>query len=253
MMTSVFRVCVAVGIILIIFVGLAAIFSSKTYQQFHNRKVLKPYLSGTNETLTLKQITTDEEPAIATFEVPVKYDSLKQPGCLRLVVDPRDGDDREGGGGEFQDCSRATNGNCLLSWDTTFDPPGQHHLRANLYCPGTRKENGLHFNGPILPFYSSNALQFDPFFSEYDNQGAILYAKVAKTNLTYKIELKTPTGVHIKTITGSTSNGIIEEHWNLTDDRGNKITNDSFQAEFRVLLRGETTNSVQVIHGREAR
>jgi hypothetical protein len=224
--------------------------SSDAYQKYHKQKVLRPFLSGTNENLELKQVITGEEPDIATFEVPVKYDLVEKPnpGCLRLVVDPRDGDDRAGGGGEFQDCSRATNGNCLFSWNTTFDPPGQHHLRANLYCPGTRKENGLHIDGPILPFYSSNTVQFDPFFSEFDDRGAILYAKVAKTNLTYTIELKTSAGVHIRTITGSTSNGIIEEHWDLTDDHGNKVTNTSFKSEFHVTLPGETTNSVSETH-----
>jgi hypothetical protein len=215
---------------------------------------LKPYLSGINENLALKQIITGEEPDIITFEVPVKYDLMKYPNDLHLVVDPQENDDRSGKGGEFQECDRATNGNCLLAWNTTFDPPGQHYLRANLYCHGTRMENGLFFNGPILPFYSSNLMQFDPFYSEYDdNRGAILYAKVAKTNVNYSIELKTSAGFHIKTIAGSTSNGIIEEHWNLTDDYGNKVTNDSFESEFHVTLPDENSNSVLKVHEMEAR
>jgi hypothetical protein len=229
------------------------IISSDGYQQYHKQKALRPFLSGTNRNLELKQVITGEEPDIATFEVPAKYDLLKYPNQLHLVVDPQDEDRSSGKGGEFQDCSRATNGNCLLEWNTTFDPPGQHHLRANLYCFGTTKENGLFIDGPILPFYSSNTVQFDPFYSDYDDRGAILYGKVAKTNVTYSIELKTPDGIHIRTITGGTSNGIIEEHWDLTDDHGNKVTNASFNADFHVMLPGESTNSVSKTHAEKTR
>ena len=35
---------------------------------------------------------------------------------------------------------------------------------------------------------------------------------------------------------GSTSNGVIKVHWDLTDERGNKRTNDSFDSVFRIAL-----------------
>jgi hypothetical protein len=60
--------------------------------------------------------------------------------------------------------------------------------------------------------------------------------------------LKTSAGVHIRTITGSTSNGIIEEHWDLTDNHGNKVTNTSFNSEFHVTLPDGTTNSDSETH-----
>jgi hypothetical protein len=78
----------------------------------------------------------------------------------------------------------------------------------------------------------------------YDEaHGAILYAKVPKTNATYSIELKTISGGHLKTITGSTTNGEIEAHWNLTDEHGNKVTNDSFNAVFNVTLPDGTSQT----------
>jgi hypothetical protein len=94
----------------------------------------------------------------------------------------------------------------------------------------------LEANGPIMPFYSSNVCQFDPFYSEFDSTGAILYAKLAETNANYTIELRAPTGELIKTIAGSTTNGEIKAHWNLTDDRGNAYTNDAVQSIFRVTF-----------------
>ena len=243
-----------VGIVTVAILIYGVIMNSDAYQQNHKKKVLGFYLSGTNKDLTLKQVITGGEPDCATFEVPVKYDLLKYPNYLRLIVDPWNEEDRSGKGGEFQECNRATNGNCLLVWGTTFDPPGQHHLRASLFCPGPRITKWLMFLGPILPFYSSNTVQFSAFYSSYNDRGAILHAKVAKTNVTYSIELTTPAGVHIRTITGSTSNGIIEEHWDLTDDHGNKYTNGSFNSDFHITLPDGTseTNATSKIQGQRS-
>jgi hypothetical protein len=79
--------------------------------------------------LTLKQVITGEEPAIATFEVPVSYDALAIVGTLRLLVDG-------GQSASYQECDRATNGNCLLEWNTTFDSPGQHLSQVQLILNG---------------------------------------------------------------------------------------------------------------------
>ncbi len=225
---------------------------SGAYQRYQRSKILRPYLSGTNEDLFLKQVVTGEAPDMDTFEVPVKYDLLQHSEFLRLVVDPRDEEDVSGILNVFQDCKRATNGNCLLAWNITFDPPGQHRLRASLFCPGPRMSKHWEFLGPTLPFNSSNIFQFDPFYAEFDDSGAILYAKVAMTNMAYSIEVTTPAGAHIKTITGSTSNGIIEAHWDLIDEHGNKYTND-FDSAFHVVLPDGTTetNSTPEIHSRK--
>lgn len=183
--------------------------------------------------LTLKQIKTGEEPEIATFEVPISYDSLTNIGDLLLLVDARDGS-TQSGVGEFQECDRATNGNCLLEWNTTLDSPGKHLLQAQLIVTGQlRKPDTFKINGPTLIYYSSNVVQFDSSYDSYDSNGAILHAKVFETNAAYSIELRTPSGQHIKTITGSTSNGTIEEFWDLTDDKGNKYTNVN---EVRVIF-----------------
>jgi hypothetical protein len=100
------------------------------------------------------------------------------------------------------------------------------------------KRPTLKITGPVVPFYSGNIFQFDSFYSEFDSDRAILYAKLADTNAAYpySIELQTPTREHIKTIPGSTSNGVIQVDWNLIDDKGNKFTNDSLNAVFHVTL-----------------
>ena len=184
---------------------------------------------------TPTQIITGQEPDIATFRVPVSYDTLTNIGQLQLYAD--------GLAVPFQECTPDTNGNCLLLWNTTFNWPGQHFLQAQLTLNGQMQQGAtpdptvLTGLGPLAPFYSYNIAEFDPFYSGYDtNNGAILYAQLPESDADYSIELRTPSGQHIKTITGSTSSGVIKEPWDLTDDSMNLYTGDSVDAVFSVTL-----------------
>lgn len=188
------------------------------------------------ELLTLKQIITGEEPDIATFELPINYDVVTNIGEPRLLVDAEPEEFSTSKGGEFQGCERATNGNCLLIWNTDYDPPGQHALQAQILCTDKKDWHTVKVNGPVAPFYSSNICQFDPFFSSFDSHGATLYAKLPEPNGIYTIELKSPNGERIKTFAGTTSNGVIKVDWDLRDDHGNKYTNDFFESTFSVTL-----------------
>jgi len=202
------------------------------------------------ELLSARQVVTGEEPDIATFEVPMRYDVVKKIGELRLLVDAGGPEPTDAvwvasspevraydGGGELQEFSRATNGNCLLSWNTTYDPPGQHALQVELLCTGKGGDwHTLEVKGPVLPFYSSNVVQFFEGTSLFTDKGASLYAKIAEPHGVYTIELKSPAGEHIKTISGTTSNGVIDVFWDLHDEHGNKYTNDSLKAVYHVTL-----------------
>lgn len=198
-------------------------------------------LDGDNP-LALKQIITGEEPDIVTFELPLNYDALNyyaltNVGDLRLWINDKPCSN--------QGLERATNGNCLLRWNTTYSPPGQHRLQAHVHIHGKiRRLRNLKASGPVLPFFSSNVCQFEQFYSVYGRvHGAMLYARLPDTNATYRIELQTPAGEHIRTISGNTSNGEIEEHWNLLDDNGREYTNDSATAVFRVTLSGSRSGT----------
>jgi Immunoglobulin domain len=190
----------------------------------------------TSNPLTLTQVITGQEPEIATFEVPISYNLLTNIGSLYLLVD-------ENQGGEFQSYSRASDGNCLLTWNTTFDSPGQHYLQVQLNLNG-QIEGGdepaptvLAAVGNLDFYQSTNVCQFDPSFSAFSDNGATLYATTPTcSNANYTIELQTASGQHIKTITNSTSTGIISEHWDLTDDNGNLVTNNAIKAIFNVTL-----------------
>ncbi len=213
-----------------------------------NKKAIAKATSTLDELLTLKQITTGKEPDIATFEVPVSYDVVTNIGVLDLLLDaaPENhssnsesdiGVNPPSGEAELQACSRATNGNCLLVWNTTYTPPGQHALQARLLCTESLNDrNSFEVRGPVTPFYSSNICQFFPGNSMFDERGATLYAKLPESNGIYTIELKSPAGILIKTLKGTTSNGVINVEWDLKDENGKAYTNDSITSVFHVTL-----------------
>jgi hypothetical protein len=71
-----------------------------------------------------------------------------------------------------------------------------------------------------------------------DEKGVTLHAKLAEPMGKYTIELKSPEGLTVKTLSGSTSNGIIKAHWNLICEQGQRYTNDSVDSVFHVSLPG---------------
>jgi hypothetical protein len=199
----------------------------------------------TSNPLSFTQITTGEEPEVATFEVPISYNALTNMGGLKLLVD--------GNVAPYQECDPATDGNCLLEWNTTFNSPGQHYLQVQLTVNGQIHQGDspdptiLAGVGKIGSFYSTNICQFDPFYSRFNNSGATLYAALPEPDANYTIELQTTNGVHIKTIANSTSSGIIMENWDLTDDNGNPVTDDTIKAVFNVSLLDPSSGSLEFL------
>jgi hypothetical protein len=193
--------------------------------------------------LTLRQVTSHDEPDIVNFEVPINYDLFQSNSCeLNLGNLNKDGDFVECC---LYDCERAQDGNCILSWNTTYDPPGKHHLRTRLICGGP----ALHFDsitiiGPILLFNSTNVLQFFESSSAFDDTGVPLVAKLIEPVASFKIEITASDGKPLKTITGSTTNGWISLEWNLICDNGKKFEGDTINGKFEVTYPdGAHTNS----------
>ena len=188
-----------------------------------------------NNPLIATQIVVAVNSGLASLEVPVSYNIMTNIGRLKLLVD--------GNVASFQQCESTTNGHCLLVWNTTFDSPTNHYLQIQLLLNGQHHQGStpdptvLTGVGKLELFNSTNICQFDPFYSSFDSGGAILYAKTpACPDADYTIELQTESGAHLRTITNSTSTGEISEHWDLTDDNGNVVTNDTIKAVFNVTL-----------------
>jgi hypothetical protein len=187
--------------------------------------------------LTPRQIITGNEPEELTFEAPVSYDVITNLGALILLVDA---DIEEpampDSGGRIQECNRAGNGNCLLVWHAIFDPPGRHAVQAQLILSTQR--NGLYIlKGPAIPVVTTNLCQFSLASATYDvERGAIFHARLPETNGRYTIECVTTNGEHLKTLSGSTTNGEFDLTWNLVDDRDHRLTGETFNSIVHITL-----------------
>ena len=198
-----------------------------------------------NNPFTLKQIITGDEPDIITFEIPISYNLLTNVGGLNLNINGVDA--------TLEEIDPATNGHCLLVWNSTYEPPlRQHLLQAQIMlngvgAPSTAKLSGM---GQLITFYSSNVVQFFESGSMFDDNGAYLDARLPSQydgqTVSYTIQLNDPSTsppTPIKTIIGSTSSGMIQEDWDLTyDDGTTHFTGDAVDAVFTVTFPDSTSS-----------
>jgi hypothetical protein len=203
-----------------------------------NKSTLRPNTSKLADLLTLEQIITGSEPEIITFDAPIAYDVLTKFGELALLVDPVEVDDFIGdsraGWLEFH---RATNGNCRLVWNTIYESPGPHVVQLGLEWRDSTNDDGRFFTGPPASLVVSNLCQFSLSSAYFKPElGATLRAKLPESNATYSVEITSPAGELLKTITGTTSNGFLTVHWDLVDEHGIRCTNTSFNTLLHLKL-----------------
>ena len=89
--------------------------------------------------------------------------------------------------------------------------------------------------GPRLPFTITNLCQFSISSAQFDPRtGATWRAKLPESNCNFTIDLDTTNGAPLKTITGSTSDGMIKAHWDLIDSQNRRFTNNFFNSIFHL-------------------
>jgi hypothetical protein len=180
--------------------------------------------------LELRQVSYGAQEDLS-FEVRISYDSLHKSrlpphsGFVALLVDDV--------------CisfdQRASNGNCLLTWPAIYGPPGTHQLKARLVLSTANGAPPLEATGPPLPIVLTNSFRFDLAYNKFSaSRGAVLYADAGTSSAAYQIELYDATWTHLKTFAGSASNGIVQEHWDLRDDRGTLITDNRVNAVYSI-------------------
>src|SRR5262249_34635758 len=98
----------------------------------HNEKTIDTHGLSLDDLVLLRPIVTGDEPETITFDVPIAFDVLTNAGALHLLVDPPAEDENEDLEGGFPECTRAANGNCLLTWKTLYEAPGKHALQMKL-------------------------------------------------------------------------------------------------------------------------
>lgn len=208
----------------------------------------EPFSGGKEATLDelfgLQQVITGEEPELVTYHLPIGYDvlaAIRHPaaerpfdtGSLMLLMDsPPDGVLYEP---KLNALKRATNGGCLLTWNTTYQRPGAHAMQA-LFIAQTGVHKQLLVRGPIKPYFSSNLCRFFLKGSLFSDAVAYMDARVVESNALFNIEIKTPSGTILRTVSGRTTNGLIRAEWDLRDGQGIRYTNNSFEAVFQITL-----------------
>lgn len=208
-----------------------------------NELLQNKLVTGTNqlsmaELLSLKPIVTGTEPETATFELPIAYDVLTNLGGLQLYIDPVVSDDSDAGlagcTAAWLECRRATSGSCLLVWDTIYEAPGVHALQVGLWL---EEGPAVDIVGPLTRFTSSNLCQFSAESAVFNLEfGATLLARLPEANASFSVDIKSPEGKQLHAISGNTTNGVIKIFWDLMNDRGVRMTNESFGTVFQVTL-----------------
>lgn len=197
--------------------------------------------AGTNklsfeEMLTLKPVLTGNEPDKITFEVPMAYETVTNLGSLALCIDAFGKATDEGFNVQQMECSRDTNGDCRLMWNTIFESPGQHALQLVLELHDELPGNP-DLAGPPLACSVSNLCQFAIASANFEpGVIATFHARLPEQNANYSIDCNLPDGTHVKTLTGSTSNGELKLAWDLKDDHEVLMTNEEFNTVVHIKL-----------------
>ena len=228
--------CVA-GIVAIVVIGCAP--KGPTFQG-HNMvqwlQILRANTNSTENPLKIVQMIYDNKFEVTTVEVALSYDLLKERdflgenGKFNLIINGRD---------LSTNCSRATNGDCLCEFDKNVLNPGTNQIQVAFSI--FKMDQPLYVTGPITEFVSSNICRVNEHVTIDRFKGvAVLWADLSIPNAIFSIELLDTNGNHIKTISGITTNGVINERWDLIGDSGKSYPYDSFNAVYHLAL----TNSL---------
>jgi hypothetical protein len=207
-------------------------------QLLANAKVTGTNSVALRELLTLRPSPAATEPEIVTFELPIDYDALTNLGSLHLAVDPVADDDApdEGCSAGLAECKRAANGNCLLVWNTIYEAPGLHALQVGVVLDDAQSPNEVVL-GPMSRFVVSNLCQFSLSSAVFTpGSGCTLRARLPETNATFQARIKLPDGTQVRTLQGTTTNGLLTVLWDLRDDRGRPCTNSAYDTVFTLIL-----------------
>lgn len=212
--------------------------------------------------LVLTQVAGNNQNVIS-FEVP-NYDAVQNAGFIALNVD---GHNMTVGSG-----SRAPNGNTLLTWNSSYDTPGQHYLQVEIMSSAPAEGGELMVEddsddaevfaadtppaqrnmGVIVPFYSANMVQLFRNNSMFNDNGASLNVLAAEPSAAYTIDVyDASTMTLLAQKTGSAMNGIISENWPGTYSNGSQFSGNTVQVVYNVPPASPTTATLNRVTSSE--
>ena len=209
-------------------------------------KILNSKPDSNENELRILHIINNVESGLVTVDVPLSYDLLidhdflGRNGQLDLTIN---------GQACLISNRRASDGDCLFDFNNDSLDFGTNWIQMVFFIKNfSNRDRPLYAEGPISQFNSSNFCRIDHFFLDFTTNGLILYSKVAFSNASYNIELLSTDGFHIKTISGFTTNGIIDERWNLTDAQGAKYPYQSVKAVYRISCTNSLSQTLTQIY-----
>ncbi len=200
--------------------------------------------------LTLTPIITGEEPYILTYSMPLST-NVESSRCVLTLLD----NGYSAGGYEF---IQQTDGTYLVKWNTTFANNGMHVLQVQLGMPGSGlplNDDGTEPMQPVLSVLGpmqienvNNIIQFDPDDTSFGSQ--ISYSgTLAVQSANYEIDIYDTNAVLLTTITGSATNGTIDETWDLKVN-GKVRNDDEFDAQIYITPTDTLSSSKVASHAK---
>ena len=186
---------------------------------------------------------------IVEFTVPINKTLLGDAGTVELSVSGTDA--------ELQSCTTTGEGQCLLTWNTLFSPPGQHFLQPHLMLPYALGEGAISsVPGKIRPYFSPNVLQFFEPYSMFSGNSAFIDAKLSEPNATYSLDLydastQPPSLIRRLDDQVSVTSDEILVDWNVTYADGvTPFTGNTVEAVFTVTLNssGRSGSGKKILH-----
>jgi hypothetical protein len=181
--------------------------------------------------LQLTQIITGEEPQILTFDTGISSTLFPMTiGSIKLFVD--------GTQAPIQGLDTGNNGTHQISWNTIYNPSGQHIISASLAL--NQKEarsidddplanSGMLATqcvGPIMQVYTGNPMYIPPQYARYDSSGYLpIYALEIEpgSTVTFDFADQNSNPIASKQTTAS-ADGTIDTLWDLTKSDGTQYS-----------------------------
>ncbi|MDH7502779.1 MAG: Ig-like domain-containing protein [Verrucomicrobiota bacterium] len=139
--------------------------------------------------------------------------------------------------------SQKANGQWVLNWNTDFLTNGNYSIQAAFhykpYAPLT--ETNLIF-GEQRTVQATNLVMFDAFTSKFTDF-LLINAKLAVQSATYRVDLYDEDGTPLVYGVFTTTNGLIQLYWDLTDGNGNQLAFGNVSTSFRIGPPGTTNFS----------
>jgi len=134
-------------------------------------------------------------------------------------------------------------GEWFLNWDTVFLTNGTYTVQAGFqYDPDASfGVTSIAFGLPAT-VQVTNLIQFDQLTRQFSSF-LIINAALAVPRANYLVQLYDTNGSPLVYTTGSTTNGMIQLYWDLTDGQGNQISFGDIQAEFEIEPAGSTNTT----------